>query len=92
MLDFPLYYQLTRLYADYAVVRRHEAGGAEQVGLAQAALRHLGRVVGETGVGPDEVEGVVAHRLDVARRQRVDLLLDDDAGEQRHQHLSLIHI
>ncbi|MNU41213.1 hypothetical protein D3C71_299400 [compost metagenome] len=37
-------------------------------------------------MGPDEVEGVMPYRLDVAGGQRVHLLLDDDAGKQRHQH------
>jgi phosphoribosylformylglycinamidine cyclo-ligase len=51
-----------------AVVGRHEAGRAEQVGLAHAPARHLGGVVLEAEVGPDEVEGIHAARHDLARR------------------------
>jgi hypothetical protein len=68
---------LLRQLDHLAVVGRHEARGAEQVGLTQTALGHLGRVVGEAEVGPDEVEGPRPARHDVPHRQRVDLLLDD---------------
>ena len=52
-----------------AVVGRHEAGGAEQIGLAQASPRHFRTVVGEAEMRPDEIEGVMADGLDVAGRQ-----------------------
>ena len=70
-----------REFDHLAVVGRHVAGRAEQVRLAQAPPRHLGRVVGESEVGPDEVERARAARHDLARRHRVDVVLDDQARE-----------
>jgi len=68
-----------------AVVGRDVAGRAEQVRLPQPPARHLGRVVLEAEVRPDEVERADAARDDVARGERVHLLLHDQAREQRVQ-------
>src|SRR6478609_877894 len=52
-----------------------------------SAALHLLAVVGKAEVRPDEIELAFAARHDVARRKRVHLLLDDEAGEERdHRH------
>ena len=69
-----------------AVVERDQAGRPHQVGLAQAALPHLRRIVGiaEEGPGKVEVSGIARH--DLPHRQRVRLLLNDQVRPQRLHH------
>ncbi len=70
-----------------AIVRTDKTCRAKQVGLTQSALRHLRRVIGKTKMRPDKIELPLPARHDVARAQRIDLLLDDETGEQRdHGH------
>src|SRR5512132_318595 len=82
----PLPRTLLRELDDLAVVRRHVTGRAEKVRLAQSPALHLWRIVGESEVRPYEVERVRPARLDMPRRQRIDLLLDDDAREDGRHH------
>src|SRR4030095_14720466 len=74
---------LLREFDNLSVVGGDKAGRTEQVGLAQAPLRHLRRVSLEAEVRPHEGERLGAARLDMAGRDRGDLLLDDDARKQR---------
>ena len=73
-----------------AIVGADKPRGAEQIGLAQAALRHFGRVVGKAEMRPDEIELALAARHDVTCAQRIDLLLDDQAGKQRDHEGKLV--
>ena len=68
---------------DFTVVRGDISRGSEQVRLAQAAPRHLRRVIGETEMGPHKIEGAVSVGLNVTGRDTVDLLLENDARKER---------
>ena len=68
------------------VVGAHKTRRAKQVGLAQAALGHLGRVVFKAEVRPHKVKRTMPVGLDVPRGHAVDLLLKNHAREQRHHH------
>ena len=57
--------------------------GPDQVLLLQPPPVHLGRIVLEAEVGPDQVHLADAARHDLAHRQAVVDLLQDEAGEDR---------
>src|SRR5262249_49161526 len=69
--------------ADAAVFHGDEAGWADQVLLLQPPPVHLGRIVLEAEVGPHEIHLVDAARYDLADRQAIVDLLQDEAREHR---------
>ena len=66
---------------DAAVLHRDVAGGADQVGLLEAAAPHVGGVVGEAEVGPVQLHAPHALRHHLPHRQAVVDLLEHEAGE-----------
>src|SRR6185437_5914044 len=68
---------------DLAVIGRDIARGTKEIGLAQAPARHLDGVVGVAEMRPVEIKGIGTTRHDVPGRERVHLLLHDDAREER---------
>ena len=69
--------------ADRAVLHRHVARRPDQVVLLQPVRAQFRRVVGEAEIGPVQVDRIDAARHDLAHRQRVVHLLQDEAREDR---------
>src|SRR3984893_18156737 len=66
---------------DAAVLHGDVAGGADQVGLLEAAAAHVVGVVGEAEVGPVQLHAPHALRHHLPHRQAVVDLLEHEAGE-----------
>src|SRR3546814_7797569 len=73
---------ILREFDHLAVIGRHEARGAEEIGLPQPPTCHLFRVVLKAEMRPDEIEGIGTGRHDMAGRKGVDLLLVEHAWEK----------